>query len=107
MENLPQNYNQEYQDAQRKVRKMKRFYRHLLVYLIVNAFIIMSNIQKLDVGESIFRFSIYSTAFFWGIGLASHALNVFGFNLFFNEKWEENKIKEFLEKDKKQMQSWN
>ena len=91
MVNSTQNYNQEYQVAQRKIQKMKRFYTHLLVYLIVNAFIIISNIQKLDAGESIFRFSIYSTAFFWGIGLAAHALNVFGFNLFFNEKWEEKK----------------
>ena len=107
MENLSQNHGQDYQIAQRKVQKMKRFYTHLLVYVIVNAFIIISNIQKLDAGESIFRFSIYSTAFFWGIGLAAHALNVFGFNLFFNEKWEEKKIKEFLEKDKKQTQSWN
>ena len=107
MKILSQNNNQEYQIAQRKVHKIKRFYTHLLVYLIVNIFIIVQNIQNLDDGESIFRFSIFSTAFFWGIGLLAHALNVFSFNLFFNEKWEEKKIKEFMEKDKKQSQSWS
>ena len=107
MEILSENNNQEYQIAQRKVQKIKRFYTHLIVYLIVNTFIIAQNIKNLDAGESVFKFSIFSATFFWGIGLLVHALNVFSFSLFFNEKWEEKKINEFMEKDKKQSQSWN
>ena len=107
MENLSQNTDLEYQIAQRRVQKIKRFYTHLLVYLVVNTFIIVDNVNDLGSNDSIFQFSIFSTAFFWGIGLLSHALNVFSFNIFLGENWEEKKIKEFMEKDKNQSKNWN
>ena len=107
MENTYQNNELEYQIAQRRVQKMKRFYTHLSVYLIVNSFIIINTINDLEINETIFKFSIFSTAFFWGIGLLAHALNVFNFNLFLGENWEENKIKQYMEKDKNQSKNWN
>jgi len=43
----------------------------------------------------------YSTAFFWGIGLVAHGLSVFGHDIFFGSNWEEKKIKELMDKEKK------
>ena len=107
MEITSQYSDLDYQKAQRRVHKLKRFYTHLVVYLIVNTFLIISQIIQLDSNQSIFQFSIFSTAFFWGIGLLAHGLNVFKISLFMGENWEENKIKEFMEKNKNQSQSWN
>ena len=53
-----------YQEALKRVKRIKGFYSHLLVYLVVNTMIIIVNIQHLDAGESIFSFKNFSTAFF-------------------------------------------
>jgi hypothetical protein len=38
---------------------------------------------------------------FWGIGLALHAFSVFGLPMILGDHWEEDKIKQFMEEDKK------
>jgi hypothetical protein len=89
-----------YAVAERKVKRLKGFYTHLIVYICVNIFIVFVNINDLDLGESYFKMENFFTAFFWGIGLLAHGLSVFGHVFFFGNRWEERKIKEFMEKDK-------
>ena len=96
-ENQPENA---YEAAERKVKRLKGFYTHLIVYLFVNIFIVFVNINNLEPGESYFKFENFFTAFFWGIGLLSHGVSVFGHNLIFGKGWEERKIKELMEKEK-------
>jgi peptidoglycan/LPS O-acetylase OafA/YrhL len=89
--------------AKRKVRALKGFYTHLVVYVIINIFILI-NIYVDSVGnnEIYWEFETFSVMFFWGIGLLFHAFNVFGLNLIFGKDWEEQKIKEFMNKNNKQ-----
>jgi hypothetical protein len=68
--------------------------------------IIVVNIQNLETGESYFQFKNFFTAFFWGIGIISHALSVFGPDLFLGNDWEEKKIKELMDKEKRDQQKW-
>lgn len=96
----------QYEKALKRVKKIKGFYTHLLVYIVINLMIIIVNIQDLDKGESYFQFENFFTAFFWGIGLATHALSVFGTDLFLGNDWENKKIKELMEKEKKDQQKW-
>ena len=96
-ENQPED---KYAAAQRKVKRLKGFYTHLIIYLVVNTFIIFINISNLETGESYFKMENFFTAFFWGIGLTAHGLSVFGGNIFFGRNWEEKKIKELMEKEK-------
>lgn len=93
-----------YQEALKRVRKIKGFYSHLLVYIVVNIMIIVVNFQNLEPGESYFQYKNFFTAFFWGIGLVAHAFSVFVPQWFLGSKWEERKIKELMEKDKKKWQ---
>ncbi|WP_374551135.1 2TM domain-containing protein [Flavobacterium sp.] len=88
-----------YQEALKRVKRIKGFYSHLLVYLVVNTMIIIVNIQHLDAGESIFSFKNFSTAFFWGIGLVAHGLSVFLPSMILGNDWEERKIKEIMDKE--------
>ena len=92
--------NFEYETAKKHVKKIKGFYSHLIVFIAVNIMIIFLNLNNLDEGESYFRFKNFMTFTFWGIGLLAHGLSVFGSNLLFNSKWEEKKIKEFMEEEK-------
>ena len=90
----------QYDKAIKRVKKIKGFYRHLIVYIVINIMLIIINIQNLDKGESYFQFKNFMTAFFWGIGLVAHGLSVFGPQILFSKQWEERKIKEFMEKDR-------
>ncbi|MFN7676381.1 2TM domain-containing protein [Flavobacterium sp.] len=89
-----------FQEAAKRVKKIKGFYTHLTVYIVVNTMIIIVNVQNLDEGESFFKFKTFSTALFWGIGLAAHGLSVFLPSLIMGKDWEEKKIKELMEKEK-------
>ncbi len=93
------NTDLQYQQALKQVKKVKGFYSHLFVYLIINLILIIINIQNLDQGESYFQWKNFATAISWGIGLFAHALSTFVPILLFGQNWEERKIKEFMEKD--------
>jgi uncharacterized integral membrane protein len=97
----------QYEKALKRVKKMKGFYTHLLVYVIINLMIVIINFQNLKTGESYFKLDNFFTAFFWGIGLVAHGLSVFGPDFFLGNDWEEKKIKELMEKEKSNQQKWN
>lgn len=86
-----------YLEAKRKVKKMKGFYIHALVFVLVNLFIIAKNIQE---GQTLSDMDNYWTAIFWGIGLLAHGMSVFGTNIFLGKDWEERKTKELMDKYK-------
>lgn len=89
-----------YQEALKRVKKIKGFYTHAIVYVFVNIMIVFLNVKNLDPGETYFQFKNFMTAFFWGIGLVAHGLSVFVPNWIMGQNWEERKIKEFMEKEK-------
>jgi hypothetical protein len=89
-----------YLQAKKRVQKIKGFYAHLFWYVVVNAFIAFFILKNSDL-ENLTIWS-FSTAIFWGIGLAFHAYGVFGKQFLFSKDWEERKIKEFMEEDKRE-----
>ena len=92
---------QKYIRAKKRVKAIKGFYVHLTVYIAVNAFLIISRSFSGGGWEVFWEWQSYNTALFWGIGIVFHALNVFGMGLLLGEDWEEKKIKEIMDKDKK------
>lgn len=91
--------------AKRRVEKLRAFYTHFGVYIVVNCLIsavrIVVNLRN---GESfedvIFDFSFSASWLLWGVGLAIHAFAVFGLPLILGNNWEEEKIKQYMEEDK-------
>lgn len=90
-----------YLRAQKRLKDIKGFYIHAFWYAVVNIFLIVMIAANSD--GDIWRLGTFSTPLFWGIGLGFHALGVFGKNMFFSKKWEERKIKEFIDKDKRKL----
>ncbi|MDO5970466.1 2TM domain-containing protein [Flavivirga aquimarina] len=88
-----------YLRAQKRLKEIKGFYWHLFWYVVVNIFIFIMIASNSD--GDIWHLGTFSTPLFWGIGLGFHAIGVFGKNLFFGKAWEERKINEFMDKDKK------
>jgi hypothetical protein len=93
-----------YYEATKRVKKIKGFYTHALVYVVINIGIVIINIKNLNPGESYFKLENFFTLFFWGLGLLAHGLSVFLPNFIFGQDWEEKKIKQFMEEEKKK--SW-
>ena len=60
MENFNEN-NIKYLEAQNRVKKLKGFYIHAIVYVLVNLFILAQNVES---GESIANLNNYWTAIF-------------------------------------------
>ena len=93
-----------YERALKRVKKIKGFYTHAVVYVVINIMIVIINIQNLKEGESYFKLHNFFTAFFWGLGLLAHGLSVFLPDFIMGQNWEERKIKEFMEKEKSMWQ---
>ena len=98
------NLNERYQRAQKRVEEIKKFYKHLVVYLVINFFFIGRRIYKdiihgdsaLDAFTDIDNYGFF---FWWGIILIFHGVKVFGFPNVFNKDWEDRKVKEYMNKN--------
>lgn len=89
-----------YQQALKRVKRIKGFYTHLMVYIVINAMLLIANYKNSDANENFWRWQSFNTLFFWGIGLTAHGLSVFLPSFMMGKDWEERKIKELMEKEK-------
>ena len=90
------NNDERYARAKKRVENLKAFYIHLTVYVLVNAYIFVMNLSTYE-GDWWFFYPLG----LWGIGLGSHGLTVFASGKF-GVEWEERKIQEYMEKDKRE-----
>ena len=91
----------QYEEAVKKVKKLKGFYTHAIVYVVINIMVFIVNTQNLAPGESYFQFKNFLTAFFWGIGLLAHGMATFVPYFILGKDWEERKIKQLMEQERK------
>nr|WP_299069275.1 2TM domain-containing protein [uncultured Allomuricauda sp.] len=89
--------------AKKQVNELKGFYVHLVVYILINAFILVNIYLNTD---DFWKWQHFVTLFGWGIGLAFHATKTFGFNPFFGKDWEKKQIQKYIEEDKKEMDKY-
>lgn len=91
-----------YQQALKRVKKIKGFYSHLLVYIVINTMLLIVNYANLnDHGNGNFwKWQTFNTLIFWGLGLAVHGLTVFMPSFALGKDWEQRKIKEIMDKEK-------
>ena len=92
--------------AKNRVEKLKKFYNHLAVYIIVNLIItgfkVSNNLDSWDnfISE-LLSIDVLSSWTVWGVVLVIHFISV----VFFHS-WEERKIEEYMNKEN-QKNSWN
>lgn len=101
MENIN---NKSFRKAKQRVEDIKEFYKHLIIYILVNLFLtfiwnfsfkifsefVISN-QFTDDG-----FTHVPIWFIWGVFLAADAIKTFVFKGEYGRNWEEKKVKEFM-----------
>ncbi|MGV3696565.1 2TM domain-containing protein [Flavobacterium sp.] len=99
MEVIMENYNEEYeryQRAKKHVEEIRGFYANLIAYFVVNIFLMYINLRY----SPQYLWFLWSAGG-WGIGLLFHAMKLFNFAPFLGKDWEERKLKEFMEEEKK------
>jgi hypothetical protein len=89
-----------YQQALKRVKRIKGFYSHLMVYIVINTMLLIVKYKNMDMGENFWLWQTFNTVFFWGIGLAAHGFSVFLPSFMMGKDWEERKIKELMDKEK-------
>lgn len=94
------NDNIKYLEAKKKVKRIKGFYTHAAIFVLVNSIIAFINYQALKPGQSYFVWYNFLSLFFWGIGLFAHGMGVFMPSFIFGKDWEEKKIRELMNKYK-------
>ncbi|AZB31353.1 2TM domain-containing protein [Chryseobacterium balustinum] len=80
-----------YKKAKKRVEEIKGFYSNLVSYCIVIPFLIFINLTT-NSRNHWFWFPLLG----WGIGVATHAFQVFGVG----ESWQEKKIREIMNKNR-------
>lgn len=94
--------------AQNKLRKLKIFYIHLALYIVVVALISL-NFYVIEEGpytDNIIAFNIIVLGL-WTLFISIHAWSVFKGRFLFNKKWEDEKIEKILkEKEKEETTIW-
>lgn len=84
-----------YERAKKHVEELKGFYIHFSIYLIMVPVFIYLNLRSTGFPWAIFPI------LGWGAGVSGHAMEVFNYNPFLGKNWEERKIRELMDKDKK------
>ena len=83
-----------YRRAKERVAQLRDFYSHASIYGLVNG--VLFTINMLTSPQDLwFVWPLMG----WGIGLASHALGVFGVASLLGRDWEERKIGAILDQD--------
>lgn len=81
-----------YKRAQKRMKEIKDFYINLISYCVVIPFLVFINLFT----KNSFHW-FWFPVFGWGIGVATHAFQVFGVG----ESWQEKKIREIMNNQKK------
>lgn len=98
-----ENYKEEerYYQAKKRVEEIKGFYGNLAAYIVVNVFLMVLNLVT-----SPKYLWFFWPLLGWGIGVVFHGLSVFRITPFLGRGWEERKMQEFMEEEKRNADKW-
>lgn len=100
---MEKNYQSEerYFKAKKRVEEIKGFYGNLAAYIVVNIGLLVLNLVT-SPGHLWFFWPMIG----WGIGVVFHGMKVFNYMPFLGQDWEQQKIREIMEKEKQQKDTY-
>ncbi|MER3376615.1 MAG: 2TM domain-containing protein [Allomuricauda sp.] len=108
-----ENLENKYAKASKRVKELKDFYRHVLIFVAVNAFLYL---MKSGVLQSFLPEGFPLKPYYfnwvdihlviWIAILAVHAAYLFRYKLTFLQKWEERQIQKYLEKEENETKKY-
>jgi hypothetical protein len=89
---------EQYQKARERVQEIRGFYAHAAMYALANAALVILNLATLKKNDGVIWFIWPLIG--WGVGLAVHAISVFGLGPFLGKEWEQRRILQELERER-------
>ncbi|MDC7993817.1 2TM domain-containing protein [Altibacter sp. HG106] len=100
-----------YERARKKVDAIKGFHGHLKVFVVINLLLVILRMElgklitgTVELDEAFSHWLDWNTYFstgLWAIALLIHGLYVYRDSFGFVKRWEDRKMKEFLDNDEK------
>lgn len=96
--------------ANKRIKELKGFYRHILIFIAVNGFLFLlqSGVLRPFMPEGFPTETYYfdwvnANIAIWGIILLVHAIIVYRGKFPFFKKWEERQIQKYMDEDRNEM----
>jgi len=98
--------NTSYQRAKKKTEALRKFYKHLTIYIVVNIAISVYKVSHyLEEGSSfedaIFNIDTLAVWVVWGAFVVLQAIRTFNPSMFMGADWEEKKIRQYMDENKR------
>ncbi len=100
MENLS-GKQQEFDAAQKRINKIRSFYRHLAAYCSINIILLILWAFDSYAAQIFWERTFFITAGLGTFGVLAHAIATFGSRYVLPKGWEERKIKKLMYKEQK------
>jgi uncharacterized membrane protein (DUF485 family) len=101
--------NTTYKEAEKNVKRMKNFYNHLQIFVIMMLVLLLFSNMIISFFEARItnpnslnwiKANIWVNAVLWLFGLIIHGIYVFKFKANFIDKWEQKKMEELMKQKK-------
>lgn len=98
-----------YKQAEKKVKRIKNFYNHLQIFVIIISILLLFSTMIIDFFEAHIhnmgtlqwiQTNIWINALLWGIALAIHGIYAFKYKINFIDNWEKKKVEEIMNENK-------
>jgi DMSO reductase anchor subunit len=89
-------------DIRRRVRRLAEFYRHALVFAVINALLFSFNawvVYQSDKPMQWYSWWAVWPFLGWGIGLLCHGISVAPMWKFLSQDWEDRKVRELMARE--------
>ena len=102
-----------YEKAKKRIKRIRGFYGHVSIFIVINVLVLVMRFYFLPKwgivsdDEGFNNWLNINTFIFpglWGIGLAIDGLRSYGVRFF--SKWEDRKIKEYMDKEDVNIRKW-
>jgi hypothetical protein len=99
--------------AEKRVEELKGYYRHILIFVVVNGLLYLlqtgvlnSLLPEAFPKESYYYEWITTNILIWALILAVHTLIIFRHKFAFFKKWEERQIQKYMDEDRSKMDKY-
>lgn len=103
---MMENKNISLEAAKKRVKELKGYYRHIMIFVIVNGILVLLRTGVLNSllpvafpKESYYYEWVNANILIWGVILLVHTLIIFRHKITFFKKWEERQIQKYMEED--------
>jgi hypothetical protein len=102
MQEIRNNYQEEelLAMAEKKVQKLKRFYIHLVVYIIVVGIYVLNNVFNVPIHFMPVGILNWFVITIWSIIIAIDTVQLLATTIIVGKKWEERQVKKMMERSK-------